>query len=135
MPNRKVLLTGLAVLDTGAGIGAAMTGNLGLLVLFLFLLGVAWGPFPLIQVFPFEWPGMTPREVVVVTTVLFTLMGVGFAIGPPIVGYIDDYTGSLQRALVILCAIVGVGILGGLLYPAKPGKSLTEEAKPAPAPS
>ncbi|MSQ12472.1 MAG: MFS transporter [Dehalococcoidia bacterium] len=133
VPNRKVLLTGLAVLNVGAGIGASMTGNLGLMIVFLLILGAVWGPFPLIQVFPFEWPGMTPREVTVVTAVLFTLMGVGFAVGPPIVGYIDDYTGSLEKALVILCAISGIGILGGLLYPARTGTSLTEKAKPTPA--
>ena len=65
-------------------------------------LGLVWVATPAIQVLPFEFPGVQPREVAVLTGLILTFMGVGFAIGPMLVGVVAQLTGSIQTGLISL---------------------------------
>ena len=46
-----------------------------------------------------------------------TLSGLGFAMGPVVTGVVTQYTGSLQTGCLTLCGLTSVGIIAGLLYP------------------
>jgi len=69
------------------------------------------------EVLPFEFPGIRPREVAVLTSLVKTLSGLGFAMGPVVTGVVTQYTGSLQTGCLTLCGLTSVGIIAGLLYP------------------
>ena len=69
------------------------------------------------EVLPFEFPGIRPREVAVVTSLIRTCSGLGFAGGSMVVGLIAQISGSLETGLFVLCALTGVGVIAGLLYP------------------
>ena len=79
--------------------------------------GVIWIVSPVMDVLPFEFPGIRPREVAVVTSLVKTCSGLGFALGPMVVGLVAQLTGSLQRGLLVLCVLTGVGVMAGWWYP------------------
>ena len=64
-----------------------------------------------------EFPGIRPREVVVIASLVKTWSGLGFALGPMVVGLVAQLTGSLQQGLLVLCVLTGVGVLAGWWYP------------------
>jgi hypothetical protein len=72
---------------------------------------------PIIEALPFEFPGIRPREVAVITSLVYTLMGLGFAAGPMVTGLVAELTGSLQMGLLTLCLLTGIGVTTGWLYP------------------
>ena len=80
-------------------------------------MGVVWIVSPTIEVLPFEFPGIRPREVAVIASLVKTLSGLGFAMGPVVTGVVTQYTGSLQTGCLTLCGLTSVGIIAGLLYP------------------
>ena len=65
----------------------------------------------------FELPGIRPREVAVIASLVKTFSGLGFAMGSVVTGLVTQLTGSLQTGCVVLCGLTGVGVLAGLLYP------------------
>jgi hypothetical protein len=79
-------------------------------------LGIVWIIHPVIQVLPFELPGISSREVAVVNALVLTLTGLGFAVGSVVTGTVAQITGSVETGLVALCLGTGVGIIPGLLY-------------------
>ena len=81
--------------------------------------GVVWIVSPVMEVLPFEFPGIRPREVAVVTSLVKTCSGLGFALGPMVVGLVAQLTGSLQQGLLVLCGLTGVGVLAGWWYPSQ----------------
>lgn len=79
--------------------------------------------------FTCEFPGVQPREVAVVVSLVKTLSGLGFAAGPIVTGLATQLTGSLQTGLLLLCLLTGVGVIAGLLYPrARQSLAITREA-------
>jgi predicted MFS family arabinose efflux permease len=79
--------------------------------------GVIWIVSPVLEVLPFEFPGIRPREVAVIASLIRTLMGLGFAMGPMVTGLVAELTHSLQTGLLVLCLLTGIGVITGLLYP------------------
>ena len=67
---------------------------------------------------------MLPREVAVLTALIVTFMGVGFALGPMLVGVVAQLTGSIQAGLIALSLLTGLGVIAGAAYPNKPGPLL-----------
>ena len=88
-----------------------------------------WVASPVIELLPFEFPGIGPREVVVVAALINTVTGMGFAVGPVVVGAVAEYTGSLQTGLLVLTLLTGVGVISALLYPSH----FRDPATPEPA--
>ena len=82
-------------------------------------MGVVWVVSPVLEVLPFEFPGIRPREVAVVTSLVKTCSGLGFALGPMVVGLVAQLTGSLQQGLLVLCMLTGVGVMAGWWYPSQ----------------
>lgn len=104
-------------------------------VLYLIILSVspaAWVPLlmilgfmtsvvvPIVLTFPFDL-GLSPREVAVGVGLVRTVTPMGSAIGPPLVGLLQESTGSLETALYwVLPASVTVGVIGLLLPETSP---------------
>jgi len=80
-------------------------------------MGMVWLVSPAIEVLPFEFPGIRPREVAVISSLVKTFSGLGFATGPVVTGLVTQITGSLQTGCLTLCLLTSVGIIAGLLYP------------------
>ncbi len=65
--------------------------------------------FPTIMTLPYELPGIKPREIAVVSSFLFTLFTFGLVIGPLLTGALQQTTGSLRTAFLIV-PLVHMGI-------------------------
>ena len=121
LQSRKALLVVPALLNAVFGVVITLSEAPPLLMLFITGLGLVWVATPAIQVLPFEFPSVLPREVAVLTGLILTFMGVGFAVGPMLVGVVAQMTGSIQTGLIALSLLTGLGVFAGLAYPARPG--------------
>ena len=115
--SRKALLVVPALLNAVFGVVITLSEAPPLLMVFITGLGLVWIATPAIQVLPFEFPGVLPREVAVLTGLILTFMGVGFAVGPMLVGVVAQMTGSIQTGLIALALLTGLGVIAGLAYP------------------
>ena len=115
--SRKLFLWVPSLFNVIFGVSIVLTPNPLLLMAFITGLGMVWIASPVVQVLPFEFPGIRPREVAVVSSLVGTFSGLGFAAGPVITGLVAQLTGSLQTGLIVLSLITGVGVIAGLLYP------------------
>ena len=122
--SRKALLVVPALLNAVFGVVITLAEAPPLLMVFITGLGLVWVATPAIQVLPFEFPGVLPREVAVLTGLILTFMGVGFAMGPMLVGVVAQLTGSIQTGLIALSLLTGLGVIAGLAYPDRPGALL-----------
>jgi MFS family permease len=74
--------------------------------------GLGWAcmqVFPTIMTLPYELPGIKAREVAVVSSFLFTLFTVGLVIGPILTGVLEQMSGSLRTAFMVV-PLVHLGI-------------------------
>lgn len=117
VPNRKVLLGAATLCNMFLGVAIALTPSPWILAVLLMGMGVVWIVSPVVDVLPFEFPGIRPRQVAVIASLVKTFSGLGFATGPVVTGWVAERTGSLQTGLVVLCLLTGVGMIAGLLYP------------------
>ena len=117
--NRKILLGAPAFLNVVLGLSITLTPYPWLLMLLITGLGLVWVATPAIHVLPFEFPDIQPREVAVVSSLVITFSGLGFAAGPVVTGLIAQFTGSLQTGLVALSLGTGLGGISALLYPSR----------------
>ena len=117
--DRKLLLWVPALLNVVFGVGIAVTPYPLLLMALITGMGLVWIASPAVHALPFEFPGIRPREVAVVTSLVGTFSGLGFATGPVVTGIVEEVTGSLQTGLVVLSLLTSVGVIAGLLYPSR----------------
>jgi predicted MFS family arabinose efflux permease len=117
VPQRRLLLWVPALCNTLFGIMITYTSSPWLLVILLTAVGVVWIVSPVLEILPFEFPNIHPREVAVISSLVKTCSGLGFAIGPMVVGLVTELTGSLQTGLLVLCVLTGVGVVAGWRYP------------------
>ena len=116
--NPKVLLGVPAFLNFVLGLAITTTDSTPVLAVLITVLGMVWIATPAIQVLPFQFPSIRPREVAVISSLVITFSGLGFAAGPVITGLVAQLTGSLQTGLVVLCLLTSVGAVAGVMYPA-----------------
>ncbi|PKB79231.1 MAG: hypothetical protein BZY88_14265 [SAR202 cluster bacterium Io17-Chloro-G9] len=117
--SRKLFLWVPSLFNMIFGVAIAVTPNPFLLMALITGLGMVWIASPVVQVLPFEFPGIRPREVAVVAALVGTFSGLGFAAGPLITGLVAQLTGSIQTGLIVLSLITGIGVIAGLLYPSQ----------------
>ena len=82
-------------------------------------MGLVWVAVPALEMLPFEFEDIAPREVAAISALVVTLSAIGFAVGPMIAGAVAQFTGSLQTGLVAISLASSVGIAAGLMYPAR----------------
>ena len=117
LQNPKLLLWIPALLNMLFGLGVALAPHPVAIMAFIAGIGMVWMFSPALQVLPFEFPGIRPREVAVITSLVMTLMGLGFAAGPVVTGLVAHMTGSLQTGLIVMALMTGIGVVSGALYP------------------
>jgi predicted MFS family arabinose efflux permease len=117
--NRKLLLGIPALCNMLLGIAITYTTAPWLLMILLTGVGLVWIVSPVIEVLPFELPDIRPREIAVIVSLVKTLSGLGFAIGPLVTGLVAQVTGSLQTGLLVLCMLTGLGAIASLWYPSQ----------------
>lgn len=120
VPNRKHLLWIPALCNMLLGVATTLSASPWLLMVLLTGIGMVWMVSPVMEILPFEYPGIRPREVAVIASLIRTFMGLGFALGPLLTGVVAELTGSLATGLQVLCLLTGIGVVAGLLYPKRP---------------
>ncbi len=115
--NRRYLLLVPAICNVVFGIAITFTSSPWGLMLLLTGMGSIWIVSSVLEVLPFEFPGIQPREVAVIASLLRLLMGVGFATGPMLVGWVATQTASLQTGLLVLALFTGTGVITAWFYP------------------
>ena len=120
VPNRKTFLAAPVLVKTALAVLATIKSNSILLAVLLTGIGPAWVAVPAIEMLPLELPGIQPREVAVVSALYGTVFGLGFSIGPIIVGIVAQVSGSAQTGLIVLTGLSGRGLLVGVYYPGYP---------------
>ncbi len=93
--NRRLLLTMPAFLNVLFALGISLTSDIAPLAVLITGLGLVWIAVPALEMLPFEFEGITPREVTAVSALVVTLSALGFAAGPMITGTVAQFTGSL----------------------------------------
>lgn len=127
--NRKLLLAVPALLNVLFGLAITVTPNPILLMFLISGLGIVWVATPAINVLPFEFPDISPREVAVISSLVITFSGLGFAAGPVITGVVAQATGSIQTGLVTLCLFTGLGAVASLFYPSYTHRAPAQEER------
>ena len=117
--NRRMLLTVPASLNVVLALGITLTHGTVPLAVLIAGMGLVWVVVPALEMLPFEFDGITPREVTAISALIVTLSAIGFAAGPMITGAVAQFTGSLQAGLVAMSLASSVGIAAGLMYPAR----------------
>ena len=79
-----------------------ITGSYSLLILFAVLNGIGWGFFPILYMVPFHLKGVQPREIAIAVAVVMSMAHLGSSVGPTLVGYMQEYLGSLQLSMRIV---------------------------------
>ena len=135
--DRKLFLWVPSLFNVIFGVGIAVTPYPLALIALITGLGLVWIASPVVQVLPFEFPGIRPREVAVISALVATFSGLGFAAGPMVTGVVAQITGSLQTGLIVLSLLTVVGLIAGLLYPShqRSGGSPIEVRHDTPVPA
>ena len=123
IPNRKLLLGIPALFNALFGVGIILSGDPVVLMFLITGLGLAWVFTPAINVLPFEFPDISPREVAVISSLVVTFSALGFAAGPTLVGIVAQSTGSLETGLLTMCLLTASGVLAAGLYPVRSGNA------------
>ena len=117
LSNRRVLLAVPALLNVLLALAIVVTTDTLLLALAITALGLVWVAVPAMEMLPFEFEGILPREVAAVSALVAMFAGLGFAAGPMIVGVVAELSGSLLAGLVVMALCSAVGVVAGLMYP------------------
>lgn len=117
--NRRMLLTVPATLNVALALGITLTHDTVPLAVMIAGMGLVWVAVPALEMLPFEFEDIAPREVAAISALIVTLSAIGFAVGPMIAGAVAQTTGSLQTGLVAMSLASSVGIAAGLMYPVR----------------
>ena len=115
--NRRLLLAVPATLNVALALGITLTHDTVPLAVMIAGMGLVWVAVPALEMLPFEFEDIAPREVAAISALIVTLSAIGFAVGPMIAGAVAQITGSLQTGLVAMSLASSVGIAAGLMYP------------------
>ncbi|MXY22523.1 MAG: MFS transporter [Dehalococcoidia bacterium] len=116
--NRRLLLTIPALLNVVLALGITLTHGIVPLAVLIAGMGLVWIAVPALEMLPFEFEDIAPREVAAMSALVVTLSALGFAAGPMITGAVAQLTGSLQTGLLAMSLASGVGVVAGIFYPA-----------------
>lgn len=115
--NRRLLLGIPAALNALLALAITLAPAPLPLAALITALGLVWVAVPAMEMLPFEFPCILPREVAAVSALITTLMGLGFAAGPLLVGAAAQLGGGLQTGLIAMSALASVGVVAALVYP------------------
>ena len=100
--RRQTAVIGLSGLVTaGCLVGLLYISSTPLVILLGVVKGAAMAYFPVLMVMVYQLPGIKPREVAMGLAFMSTSIWVGSALGPLLVGFLEEATGDLQLSLLI----------------------------------
>ena len=120
IPNRRLLTLLPAALNTLFTFAALLSPSPPTAALALTGLGLVWIFVPALEVLPFEFRGIRPREVSALTALTLTFGAIGFGGGPALAGAIAQATGSLPAGVLSVAAVTALGILAAAAFPKTP---------------
>ena len=123
--DRRLLLIVPAALNAVFTLAAILAGNPVLAAIAITGVGLVWVFVPVIEVLPFEFDGIEPRQVSVLTSLSLTLSAVGFAIGPVIAGAVAQASGSLSAGALSMASLTALGVLAAAFFPRNLGGDAT----------
>ena len=108
--------------------GMTLTSSLPLLISLSILNGLSWGFWPILHSVPFQLPGIRTREVAVALALITMMIAAGTALGPLVTGFLQEATGSLKTALIIVgITPISLTISGTLL------SAVAQQVRPVPS--
>jgi len=120
--NRRLMVLLPAVGNTVFTLGALLADSGALAAAMLTGLGLVWVFVPAMEVLPFEFRDIRPRQVSALTALTLTFGAVGFGGGPVVAGAIAEATGSLATGVLSVGGLTGLGIAAAALFPKNPGR-------------
>lgn len=114
---RKGILITSGLVLTSSTVGMLLTGSFPLLIVLSILQGLGWAFIVIAMTVPFELPGIKPRELAVAVASSEMSMWAGGAVGPVLVGWVHQASGSLFMALFIPSLFLILVSLSGVLLP------------------
>ncbi len=94
-----LVLCGLVAM--GSMVGLLYTESTALVLLLGVVRGLSMAFFPVLMVMVYQLPGIKPREVALGIAFMQTTIWIGAAIGPLLVGFLQEATGDLQFSLLV----------------------------------
>jgi MFS family permease len=126
--NRRYFLQSLGILMACTYAGMTLTSSLPLLISLSILNGLSWGFWPILHSVPFQLPGIRTREVAVALALITMMIAAGTALGPLVTGFLQEATGSLKTALIIVgITPISLTISGTLL------SAVAQQVRPVPS--
>ena len=120
IPNRRLLTLLPAALNTLFTFAALLSGSTLTAALALTGLGLVWIFVPALEVLPFEFRDIRPREVSALTALTLTFGAIGFGGGPALAGAIAQTTGSLSAGVLSVASVTALGIIAAAAFPKNP---------------
>ena len=119
LARRQTLVLGTCgVAIVGTNLGLLALDSVPALLMMPVVRGMASIYFPVLMIMVYQLPGIRPREVAVGIGFMLTCVWIGAAIGPLLVGFVQEVTGDLGFALYTtaftpLMMVVSAAILQG----------------------
>ena len=108
--RRSLVLSVCGILSIISLVGMVYTTSAPLVLLFAILKGFSFAYFPVLMIMVFLIPGIKPREIGIGMSFMETSIWGGSAVGPLLVGGLQQITGNLQLSLLI-CGMFPVTLL------------------------
>lgn len=100
--RRRNILQGIGVTMVVTYLAMTLTDSIPLLIVITLVSGMAQGYWPVLNSIPFYLPGIRMRESAVALSFMMTLGTFGVAVGPALVGTLQDRLGDLRLAMIII---------------------------------
>ncbi len=99
--RRFMVLAVCALTSSAAHLGLVFTSSVPVVLALFVVIGASISFFPVMTTMVFHLPNIRPREVAVGVSFIYTLASLGSAIGPLLVGFLQEATGDLRQALFV----------------------------------
>ena len=97
-----LFLQGLGIIMVGSFVGMILSGSIVTIYAMSIINGLAWTFFPILITVPFNLRGIQPRQLAVAFSFTMMLISTGQAVGPLFIGFLEEWTGNLLLAMLII---------------------------------
>ena len=91
----------LGIVMVGSFVGMILTGSVVMIYVMSIINGVTWTFFPILITVPFNLRGIQPRQLAVAFSFVMMLISTGQALGPLLIGFLEEATGNLLLAMFV----------------------------------
>ena len=101
LQKEGLFLQGLGIIMVGSFLGMILLNSVPVIFVMAVINGFAWTFFPILITVPFNLRGIQPRQLAVAFSFVMMLISVGQALGPLLIGFLEEATGDLRLAMFI----------------------------------